>query len=151
MKKTALIALLACVCSGLVSADPPKASGEDAQVAQLLRQQAQDLGDAMVAGDMSKIEQIFAPEWVSLGAGGKLVSREAALANIKSGNHQLQSFELGPMDVQVFGDLAIIQGSVTEKRKWDGKDNSGRFVFMDVVERRAGTWVIVRSTGARLK
>jgi ketosteroid isomerase-like protein len=151
MRKLAVIALLACMCSGLVSAEPPKASDENARVAQMLRQQAQDLGDAMVAGDMTKIEQIFAPEWVSLGTGGKLVSRETALANIKSGNHKLQSFELGPMDVQVFGDVAIIHGSVTEKRTWDGKDNSGLFLFMDVVEKRGDTWVIVRSTGARVK
>ena len=151
MKKLAVIALLACVCSGLVVAEPPKASAENARVAQMLRQQAQDLGDAMVAGDMAKIEHIFAPEWVSLGIGGKLVDRETALTNIKSGNHKLQSFELGPMDVQVFGNVAIIQGSVTEKRVWEGKDNSGLFVFMDVVEKRGDDWVIVRSTGARVK
>ena len=151
MKKWAAVALLVCVCSGWVSANPPKDSTDKARVAQMLKQQAQDLGDAMVAGDMTKIEAIFAPEWVSLGLGGKLVNRETALQNIKSGSHKLESFRLGPMDVQVFDNVAIIQGSVTEKRNWDGKDNSGLFLFMDVVEKRGDTWVIVRSTGARVK
>ena len=38
------------------------------------------------------------------------------------------SFELGPMKVQVFGDVAMAQAGVTEKRIQDGKDVSGAFV-----------------------
>ena len=60
-------------------------------------------------------------------------------------------FELGPMDVQVFGNVAAAHGSVTEERIRDGKDTSGEFVWMDLLEKRGGKWVIVRSAGARVK
>lgn len=62
----------------------------------------------------------------------------------------IESFENGPMDVQVFGDVAIAQGSVTEKRIRDGKDASGKLVWMDLLKKRSGKWVIVRSLGAKV-
>jgi hypothetical protein len=53
--------------------------------------------------------------------------------------------------MQVFGDVAVAYASVTEKRIRDGKDTSGEFVWMDLLEKRAGKWVLVRSAGTRLK
>jgi hypothetical protein len=151
MKMVAVIALLACACSGLVSADPPNASAEDAREVAMLRQQAQDLGDAMVAVDVDRLNQIFAEDWKGIGISGKLATRESVVANLKSGKDKLESFVLGPMDVQVIGNVAAIHGSVTEKRSWDDKDTSGRFIWMDIVEKRGGKWVIVRSAGAHVK
>jgi ketosteroid isomerase-like protein len=55
------------------------------------------------------------------------------------------------MDVQVFGDVAVVHGSVTEKRTRDGKDASGEFVWMDLLKKRGGNWVVVQSGGARVK
>jgi hypothetical protein len=55
------------------------------------------------------------------------------------------------MDVQVFGNVAAAHGSVTEARSRDGKDTSGEFVWMDLLEKRGGKWAIVRSAGARVK
>jgi hypothetical protein len=54
------------------------------------------------------------------------------------------------MDVQVLGKVAVVQASVNEKRIQDGKDISGEFVFMDLLEKRAGKWVVVRTLGARV-
>jgi len=59
------------------------------------------------------------------------------------------AFENGPMNVQVLGDVALVQTSVTEKRIQDGKDISGQFVFMDLLKKRAGLWVIVRTLATR--
>ena len=73
------------------------------------------------------------------------------LSDFESFHDKLESFEVGPMDVQVFGDVAVVHGSVTEKRVRDGKDTSGDFVWMDLLEKRAGKWVVVRSAGARFK
>ena len=51
--------------------------------------------------------------------------------------------------MRVLDDVALVQASVKEKRIQDGKDISGEFVFMDLLEKRAGKWVIVRTLGAR--
>jgi ketosteroid isomerase-like protein len=142
--------LFTCVCAALVLADSPdKPVNNPADVA-AIKQIGQQMGDAMVADDIDKLKQIFADDWVSLGSSGKTSNREGFFSDLKSGKHKLASFELGPIDVQVFGDLAVAQGSVKEKRTDDGKDTSGEFVYMDVLRKRDGKWAVVRSTGARV-
>jgi hypothetical protein len=73
------------------------------------------------------------------------------LTDFKSFHDKLEWFENGPIDVQVYGDVAVANGTVKEKRSQDGKDTSGEFVYMDLLKKRAGKWVVVRSAGARLK
>ena len=69
---------------------------------------------------------------------------------VKSGKHQLQACEFGPIDVKVLGNVAVIQGSVTEKRIRDGKAGSVRVAFMDVFMKRGDKWVAVRSQAHKL-
>jgi ketosteroid isomerase-like protein len=134
----------------VVSADSPKAQSQDPTIVETMKQFAQDTGDAMVAGDVDKLNQIYADDWATVDSSGKIFTKESLLSNFKSGKHKLLSFELGPMDVQVFGDVAIVQASVTEKRLHDGKDISGQFVFMDLLKKRGDKWVIVRTLGAKV-
>jgi hypothetical protein len=143
--------LFACVCLGLVFAGVTDASSQDKTVVDTLKQVGQDMGDAMVAVDIDKLNQIYADDWVTIGSSGEVMNKEGLLRLIKSGKHKLVSFELGPTDVQVFGNVAATHGSVTEKRIRDGKEDIGQFVWMDLLERRAGKWVVVRSAGARVK
>jgi hypothetical protein len=109
------------------------------------------MGDAMVAVDTDKLNQIFADDWAIVGKSGKIVTKESLLRDFKSGKDRLVSYELGPMDVQVLGNVAVGHGSVTEKRIRDGKDVSGEGVWTDLFEKRAGKWVVVRSGGAFVK
>jgi len=134
----------------VVSADSPKAESQDPTIVETMKQFAQDTGDAMVAGDVDKLNQIYADDWATVDSSGKIFTKESLLSDFKSGKHKLLSFEIGPMDVQVFGDVAVVQASVTEKRLHDGKDISGQFVFMDLLKKRGDKWVIVRTLGAKV-
>ena len=134
----------------VVSADSPKAQSQDPTIVETMKQFAQDTGDAMVAGDVDKLNQIYANDWATVDSSGKIFTKESLLSDFKSGKHKLLSFEIGPMDVQVFGDVAVVQASVTEKRLHDGKDISGQFVFMDLLKKRGDKWVIVRTLGAKV-
>jgi hypothetical protein len=73
------------------------------------------------------------------------------LNDLKSGKHKLKSFEIGPMYVKVFDNVAVLQGTVTEKRSDDGQDTSGHGSFMDVCIKRGDKWVIVRSHSSWVK
>jgi len=105
----------------------------------------------MVAGDIRRLGEIYADDAQVIGISGKLVTKEDILRNIQSGRHDLKAYELGPIDVQVFGNFAVAHGGVLEKRSWDGKDDSGQFVWMDLLEKRAGKWVVIRSAAAKVK
>jgi len=45
----------------------------------------------------------------------------------------------------------VVQGSDTEKSSMNGKDTSGKWVWMDVFAKRDGKWVAVRSESTKLK
>jgi hypothetical protein len=55
------------------------------------------------------------------------------------------------MDVQVLGKVAVGQGGGIENSFRDGQDVSGEVVWMDLFEKRAGTGVLVRSSGVFVK
>ena len=101
-----------------------------------------------MAGDVDKLNQIFADDWASVGASGKVITKEDFLRNHVSGIHKLEWFELGPIDVQVLGDSAVAQGGVIETR---GKETNVQMIYADLLEKRAGKWVVVRSVGAKAK
>jgi ketosteroid isomerase-like protein len=134
----------------VVLADSPKAQSQDPIVVEAIKQFEQDMGDAMVARNIEKLNQIYADDWATIGSSGKIITKGNVLSDFKSGKHNLVSFENGPMKVQVLGNVAVVQASVTEKRIQDGKDISGEFVYMDLLEKRAGKWVVVRTLGARV-
>ena len=69
---------------------------------------------------------------------------------MKSGASKLDSFDFGPMDVKVIGNVAVVQGSDTEKSTYKGTDTSGKWAWMDVFVKRDGKWLAVRSQLARV-
>ncbi len=148
MQKLIASVLFAFVCVGPVFAQAPS---KDPSAVNTIKQLEQDIGNAMVAVDIDKLNQIYADDWAIIGSSGKMITKKSLLDDFKSSRDKLERFEIGPMDVQVFGNVAVAQGSVTEKRIRDGKDTSGEFVWMDLLEKRAGKWVVVRSAGARVK
>jgi ketosteroid isomerase-like protein len=143
-----IVPILSSLCAGVAWAGPPQPSQDPAAV-NAIEQLEQDMGDAMVRVDMDKLNEIYADDFVTVGS-GKLLKKQDLMSDFQSFHDKLVSFELGPMSVQVFGDVALAYGSVSEKRIRNGKDTSGDFVWMDLLKKRAGKWVVVRSTAARV-
>ena len=150
MKTLIAPVLSTCVCVGVVLAGPAQPSKDPAAV-NAVKQLEQDMGDAMVRVDIDKLNQIYADDFATVGSSGRIITKKDLLRDFESFHDKLESFENGPIDVQVFGDVAVAYASVIEKRIRDGKDTSGEFVWMDLLERRAGKWVVVRSAGSRVK
>ena len=144
-----LTVLSTCLGIGVTLAGSPQPS-QDAGVVNAVKQLEQDMGNAMVAGDIEKLSQIYADNFATVGSSGEVVTKQTLLSDFKSFHDQLEWFENGPIDVQVYGNVAVASARVKEKRNRDGKDTSGEFVWMDLLENRGGKWVVVRSAGARL-
>lgn len=139
------------VLISLMAFIPSQAQTRDKSAVDTIKQLEQEIGNAMVAADIDKLNQIYADDWATVGTSGKVITKDTLLSDFKSFHDTLQSFKIGPMAVQVFGNVAVAHGSVSEKRIRDGKDTSGEFVWMDLLEKRAGKWVVVRTAGARMK
>ena len=145
----ALVLAWSCIVPPVVLA--AEAPAQDSGEVETLKRLGQQMGDAMIARDIDALDRIFADDWASVGASGKVVTKESVLQAFKSGTDTLESFVLGPMDVQVLGNIASVKGSVTERRRRSGKEVSGEYLYMDLLEKRAGTWVVIRSAGVRVK
>lgn len=110
-----------------------------------IKQLGRSMVDAMVAVDISKLKEIYADDWATVGSSGTVHTKQSLLDNVESGKSKLLWYELGPIDVQVAGDVAVAHGTVKERRI-NGFD--GEVVCMDLLRKRAGKWVVVRSAGA---
>lgn len=150
MKRLVTSIVFGFIGVGVSAAQPPKASQDQADIA-AIKQISQDMGDAMVRVDIDRLNQIYADDFVTVGRSGKVITKADLLTDFKSFHDKLESFENGPIDVQVFGNVAVAHGSVSEQRIRDDKSESGDFVWMDLLEKRAGKWQVVRSAGSKVK
>jgi len=150
MKTLVISIVFAFLGIGVGAAQPPKASQDPADIA-AIKQLAQDMGDAMVHVDIDKLSQIYADDFITVGRSGKVITKADILNDFRSFHDKLESFENGPIDVQVFGNVAVSNGSVTERRIRDGKSADGVFLWMDLLQKRAGKWQVVRSAGSRIE
>jgi ketosteroid isomerase-like protein len=137
-----LISLLAVILSQAQSKDPTDLAA--------VKQVEQSMGEAMVAGDIDKLNRIYADDFATIGSSGEITTKQNLVRDFESFHDKLEWFENGPMDVQVFGNVALAQGLVKEKRSRNGKDTSGQFLWQDLLQKRAGKWVVWRSAAARV-
>lgn len=150
MKNLVTSILFCSLCAGASVAGAPQPTDDPADI-NAIKKLEQDMGDAMVRVDTNRLGQIYADDFATVGMSGKIITKKDMLGEFEAFHDKLVSFENGSVEVQVFGNVAVAHGSVAEKRVRDGKDVSGEFVWMDLLEKRAGKWVVLRSAGSKMK
>lgn len=149
LMKTVLV-LVGCVSMDPVLAQPPSVRSEDRSAAEI-KQRERDWADAEMALDVDKLSQIVADDWVEvIGNSGNMSTKASLLDHVRSGKNKLESCEFGRDDVKVFGNVAVVQASVTERRITDGQSSTFHVVYMDVWVKRGDRWVVVRSQASKL-
>jgi uncharacterized protein (TIGR02246 family) len=141
-------ALLTVWIAALALADSGSAA-QGGRAAETLQQLVRDWVDAEKARDSEKLSRIVADDWTGIDNDGRKLTKQQLIARIKNEDAKAASMELGPMDVKVLGDAAVIQGSHVEVGTTNGKHTSVQIIWMDVFANRDGKWVCVRSQSAR--
>ena len=156
MKKLMTTLVAAALCAGTVLAQPPAkadakkpASSSNAAVDEL-KQIENDWTDAQKTKNADKLAEILAGNWIGTGWDGQSSDKAKALADVKSASNSLDSIQMGPMKVRLFGNVAVVTGSDTEKSKEYGKDSSGKYVWTDVFVKQNGKWKAVASQSAKV-
>jgi ketosteroid isomerase-like protein len=142
-----VMVLVGCVSLDPVLAQPPKAPAQAPSVHDAIMQLTHEWGDAEVASDVDKLNQIVADDWIA-DYPGHPITKANLLDGVRSGKGKLLSYELEPHEVKAFGDVAVVQGSVTERRL--GVDGILHVAYMDVWTKRGGKWMVVRSLWKKL-
>jgi ketosteroid isomerase-like protein len=150
MNKLIVPILSTCLGAGAALAAPPQPSSDASEV-NAVRQVEQEMGDAMMRLDVEKLSQIYADDFATLTSAGKILTKQDILRDSSGKDDKLESYENGPMDVQVFGNVAIVHGATRETRSKDGKDVHMEVAWMDLLEKRDGQWVVLRSAGKRIR
>lgn len=148
MKTLAVTTVLVLALAGFVLARPQLSTPKAPSTAQTLQQIERDWVAAAKAGDAEKVGSYLAEDWEDIQPDGTRQTKQGEMADLKSGAMKLDSIELGPMYVKVMGNVAVVQGSDTEKSSYKDKDTSGKWVWMDVFEKQGGNWLAVRSQEA---
>jgi ketosteroid isomerase-like protein len=150
MNKLTVPIAFACLGIGIVLAAPPQPSSDLSEI-NAVKQVEQEMGDAMMRLDVEKLSQIYADDFAMLSSKGKVLTKQDILHDFDGKDNKLESYENGPMDVQVFGNVAMVHGGTRETRSKDGKDVNMEVAWMDLLEKRDGRWVVVHSAGKRIK
>jgi ketosteroid isomerase-like protein len=157
MKRLTVTLLTIALSAGMILAQPQTKAADAKKAAAVpnpavdeIKQIENDWADASKAKDAAKLGDILADGWVALGWDGKTTTKTKVLADTKTPGNSLDTFEMGPMKVRIFGNTAVVTGSDTEKSMEDGKDTSGKYVWTDVFVKQNGKWRAVASQSTKL-
>lgn len=120
-------------------------SGSDKDTVQTLQALEQSWLNAEKNHDAASFEKLVADDWIALTPDGKRQTKAERSAQIK--NSHMGSASLGPMDVRVFGDTAVVTGTVDET----AEKSAHHYVWTDVFVKRDGKWLAVASQTALVK
>jgi ketosteroid isomerase-like protein len=147
MRKIAALVLFAFLIAGLVFAHSSKARSAGLSDADTVKQLEVDWAEALKTIDLNRLSQIIGDDWRAVGGSGKIRSKEYALNYVRTRDIKLESFEFGPMDVRVLGNVAMVQGSITQHfiNIKNGQHEDYKTAWLDVYEKRGDRWVVIRS------
>ncbi len=101
---------------------------------------------ALEAKDAKALDMILANAFVSIDIDGSVSSRSEFLASIKSPDYQPSQAVTEQSNVQVYGDAAVVVGTLRVKGTEKGKPYVHRERFVDTWIKLNGTWQCVATT-----
>ena len=99
---------------------------------------------SLVNSDFKALGEIFADEW-TLVSDGQVISREQIFAQLKSGDLKFNAYELGELNVRIFGDTAIVIGRGSPHGEYRGQKFEEAEVFTDTFIRVGDGWRCILS------
>ena len=121
-------------------ADSKDADSKDAAE---LRNLVRAWDEADVKGDAATLERILADEFSFVGGANK--AQYISFIKIKSPETYIESAVSEDVQVQVYGDAAVVTGLDTVKGKENGQAYVKKWLYLDVWIRRAGRWQCVKT------
>jgi hypothetical protein len=111
----------------------------------------EDGDHALIAADPIELARIFADDYVQYDEIGKSFSKQDVINNLKSGAIRYISMKSTGRKIRMLSaEIAIVHGSEEDEVEGDRRRFIIRYIYMDVVVKRAGRWQIVESQLAKV-
>ncbi|MGI8476707.1 MAG: nuclear transport factor 2 family protein [Thermomicrobiales bacterium] len=98
--------------------------------------------DAVRRHDREALERFLGAEFMLQAPDLGRVPRQAWL-DAAMGAYQIREFEIGEIDTQVYGEIAVMRAKSRQVATWAGADRSRVFYLTDVWILRDGDWRVV--------
>jgi len=109
-----------------------------------------EAGDrALMSADLTVLAQIFADDYVQCDESGQAFTRHDVLERFRTGAIRYPSIVSTGRKIRLFGNMAVVHGSESDEVEAAGKRFAVRYVYLDVLEKRDGKWMLVASQLAR--
>jgi ketosteroid isomerase-like protein len=130
----------------LLAAFPLRAADE----APRLRTLERELNRAIATRDARRVTDLLADDWVLVSGAGKVKTKADMLAEMAEPDLEFQELDTRDVMVRVWGDTAVITGTLHQRYRLRGKQSEVTMRYSDTWARSGDTWRQVSGHATRL-
>jgi ketosteroid isomerase-like protein len=127
----------------------PGAKNTNAEELQV-REVESDLTNALLHGDASTLNRLYAADYVHIGPDGALSGKSDRIAEFQSGVRQFTYLKRGGVQIRMYGMAAVVSDVDTVQGTFEGKDIGGRARAMRVWVKQCEGWTLVAAHATAL-
>ncbi len=133
-------ALLVSVLIAAVVNGPARGDEPDAKKA--VGDFSKQMSDTMIKGDVAAVKTMLSDDWRVTGMEGTHDKAEV-LAGMKAGTLKYLVMDKSKVEVRVYGDAAVVTGTIRAKLSVDGREQTSTDLFTEVLVKKHGKWQCV--------
>jgi ketosteroid isomerase-like protein len=118
---------------------PALGQSSEEQIKQLERDRQQ----AFIRGDIARIEQETADDYVTINGSGAISDKPRMMTSLASGRTKVLSVSLEDLKARVYGDVAVLTGIYRDVNVTQGAEKHVNARFTRVFVRQRGKWLAV--------
>ena len=108
-----------------------------------------EISQAFLTRDVAALDAIFDDDFTLTEPTGDVVGKEEWLADVASGDLQVESVESEEFDIRPHGDSYRVKGRLRLRAKYSKASYNGTFAYMGVYARRGDAWKLTLSSARR--
>jgi uncharacterized protein (TIGR02246 family) len=132
------------------SAQKPATSADAAKAADMVKGLDAKRFEAQMKNDLETLTSLLADDLVYVHSSTKVDGKTAFLDSLRTGKTKYESIEPTDVQVRVYGNTAIVNGTAKLTVATDGKSNSFSLRYTDVWVMRDNKWQMVSWQSTRL-
>jgi ketosteroid isomerase-like protein len=125
------------------ASNPQVQGGDRVAIVAELTAQADRWDKAIVRKDRAAIEHNMAEDFRQIDGSGNVESKSSFVNDLVSSDLQIDPYTVEDFDVRVYGDVALLSGRTRMTGRYQGKQFTSHYRYIDIYVRRAGEWKIV--------